>query len=330
MPAKVVMTGRSIPCCLVVLLLDAFLSLPASSQSTSVDNLKTRETSLYANAHSYVDEPLPELKKTVHELAKLQPAPGDEELPGLLQKVGTTADDLLRRVPDLISDETVSQSQYTLSQGSIPGCVGSGCYLPGSNTVIDNKFNYLILSHPAKDSRQLLQEYRTGTNGKPVRQGVETPNFQGFVVAWIIFSSPNQVESRFRYLGQQQIDGHKTFVIGFRQIPGSVESPGVIVDGAESVPMLLQGIAWIDKDNFRIVRLRTDLLASIPELRMQKQTANILFSSIHISGMDSDLWLPTTVRMEMDARGQYIQEQHKYSNYRLYRSRTRIIFPPDN
>ena len=330
MPPKVVMTGRSIPCCLVVLLLNTFLSLPASSQLVSSDNLKTQEKSLYSNAHPYLDKPLPELKKTVHELGKLQAGPGDEQLSSVLQKVGTTADELLKRVPDLISDETVNQSQYTLSQGSIPGCVGSGCYLPGSNTVIDNKFNYLILSHPAKDSRQLLQEYRTGTNGKPIRQGVETPNFQGFVVAWIIFSSPNQVESRFRYLGQQQIDGHKTFVLGFSQIPGSVESPGVIVDGAASVPMLLQGIAWINRDNFRIIRLRTDLLASLPELRMQKQTANILFSSIHISGMDSDLWLPTTVRLEMEARGQYIQEQHKYSNYRLYRSKTRIIFPPDN
>ena len=41
--------------------------------------------------------------------------------------------------------------------------------------------------------------------------------------------------------------------------------------------MLLQGIAWIDQSDFRIVRLRTDLLAPQPEIQVQRQTASILF-----------------------------------------------------
>jgi hypothetical protein len=51
------------------------------------------------------------------------------------------------------------------------------------------------------------------------------------------------VESRFRQLGQQKTDGHNTFVIGFAQIPGSIELPGKILTGKGSVPVLLQGIA---------------------------------------------------------------------------------------
>jgi hypothetical protein len=176
----------------------------------------------------------------------------------------------------------------------------------------------------------MLQDYRTTLNRKPVSQVTGAPGFQGFVSAWIVFSSLTQVESRFRYLGQQQIHGHSTYVIGFAQIPGSIESPGIIQAGREPVPMLLQGIAWIDQLDFRILRLRTDLLAPLPEIQLQKQTANIVFGTVHIANLASGLWLPQVVNAEMEARGRFLQEQHRYSKYRLYQVKSRIILSPDN
>jgi hypothetical protein len=117
-------------------------------------------------------------------------------------------------------------------------------------------------------------------------------------------------------------------VIGFAQIPAFVESPGLILAGRGSVPMFLQGIAWIDQSDFRIVRLRTDLLATLPEIQVQRQTASILFGRARIAGLDLELWLPQAVHVEMEARGQFFQEQHKYSKYRLYQAKTKIILSP--
>lgn len=294
------------------------------------DAIKTEATTLYAGAHPYMDEPLPELKKVVHELGKLQPAPSQEQLPGLLAKVGAKADELLERVPDLISDETVSETQQPVSLGITPGCVGTNCSAPGRSSGWEQTFSYLILTHPASDGRLVLQEYRTGRKGKAVQEGTGAPNFQGFIAAWVVFSSVNQVESRFRYLGQQQADGHSTFVIGFAQTPGSVESPGLILTDREPIPMLLQGIAWVDQSDFRIVRLRTDLLAPQPEISVQRQTANILFGPVRIAGLDLTLWLPQAVQAEMEARGQIFQERHKYSKYRLYKAKSKIVSVPDS
>jgi hypothetical protein len=318
-----------------VLLLAVGAALTASSQTqqspSQPDNeINAEAAKLYAGAHPYMDEPLPELKKAVHEVAGLNPAPSQEQLSDLLAKVGAKADELLQKVPDLISDEAVSQAQWAMSQGMVPGCVGAGCFNSGSSSQRDQTFNYLILTHPAQDGRLALQEYRTSRNGKPVTQGRGVPNFQGFISAWIVFSSPNQVESRFRYLGEQHTDGHSTFVIGFAQIPGSTESPARILADRESIPMLLQGIAWVDQSDFRIVRLRTDLLAPQPEIQVQKQTANILFGPVNIARLDSALWLPQAVNLEMEARGQVFHEEHKYSKYRLYQAKSRIILTPNN
>lgn len=304
----------------------------ASSQTTQApqpsDAGKADAARLYAYAHPYMDEPLPALKKVVRELGGLKPAPSQEAPSDLLAKVGAKADELLQKVPDLISDEAVSQTQYAASEGLTPGCVGTGCLSAGRNSGWDQNFNYLILTHPAADGRLVLQEYRTSSKGKPVEAvGAGAPNFQGFISAWIIFSSANQVESRFRYLGQQQTDGHSTYVIGFAQIPGAVESPGIFLSDGVSVPMFLQGIAWIDQSDFRIIRLRTDVLAPQPQILLQRETANILFGPVRIPTLDLTLWLPQAVHAEMEARGQIVQEHHKYSKYRLYKAKSKMVLP---
>ena len=299
------------------------------SGSQPKDAIKADIARLYGDTHPYIDEPLPELKKAVHELGGLKPAAAEEETSELLAKVGAKADELLKKVPDLISDESVSQTRRPLFQGTIPGCIGGGCLAEGPSSVWDREFNYLIVTHSALDGRLVLQEYRTNRKGKEV-QGDEAPNFQGFISAWIVFSSANQLESRFRYLGQQRTDGHSTYVIGFAQIPGSVESPGIILSERQSVPMIFQGIAWVDQSDFRIVRLRTDLLAPRPEISIQRQMADILFGPVPIPTIAFTLWLPQMVHVEMETRGQILEEQHKYSKYRLYKAKSKIVLSPNN
>jgi VWFA-related protein len=302
----------------------------ATSASAPLSGWKGEEARLYADAHPYMDEAMPKLKKTVHELGGVEPATSQEQLSDLLSKVGLKADDLLHRLPNLACDEVVNETQWTEAQGGAAGCSGEGClnFPAGSRAERNQKFSYMILTHQEQGSGVALSEYRAGRNGKPVEQGTALPYFQGFITNWLVFSSLNQAESHFRYLGRQKTDGHDTFVIGFAQIPGSVESPGQYMTGKESIPMLLQGVAWVDQSDFRIVRLRTDLLAPQPGSQFQQQTSNMLFGPVRIASHDEELWLPQSVEVKMEASGQFLHEQHQYSKYRLYQVNTKIVLSP--
>jgi hypothetical protein len=311
----------------IFLIASAFAAFRQTQQlpSQSADAVRAEAARLYADAHPYLDAPFPELRKIVHELAGLTPASSQDELPDLLAKTGTKADELLRRLPNLISDETVSESHYSQEAA----CVGVGCIPQGGVATRDELFHYMILTHPAQDGRLAVSEYRTARNGKPVGQPAEgAPSFQGFISAWVVFSSANQAESRFRYLGQQRVNGHATYVLGFAQTPGSVESPGHILVNSEFIPMLLQGVAWIDQSDFRIVRLRTDLLAPLPLILVEKLTANILFGPVHIEDLATELWLPKAVNLQMEVRGQVAREEHNYFKYRLFQAKSRIVLSP--
>ena len=299
------------------------------SAAQPVNEIKTEETRLYADARPYLDATLAELTKTVHELGGVQPAASQDQLSDLLAKAGAKADELLQEVPNLVSDEAVSETQWTVAQGGPADCTGTDCahFLAGAHSDRNQKFSYMILTHSEQDNRLMVAEYRTGRNGKPP-QGTAAPHFQGFIATWLIFTSSNQPESRFRYLGRQQTDGHDTFVIGFAQIPGSVESPGQILGSKGSIPLLLQGIVWIEQSDFRIVRLRTDILSSQPQVEFQQQTSKIVFGPVKVA--DLMLWLPQAVDVELQANGQYLQEQHQYSNYRLFQAKSMIILSPNH
>jgi hypothetical protein len=170
-------------------------ALPQSQQvpSQSADKGKVEAAKLYDDAHPYLDASFPELKRVVRELSGMTPASGQERLPALLAKTGAQADELLHKLPNLISDEGVTTSNY--SHEAANGCVGTGCVPPADFATRDETFNYLILTDAAEGGRLSVSEYRTGRNGKPVGQGATgAPSFQGFISAWIILSSANQAE----------------------------------------------------------------------------------------------------------------------------------------
>src|SRR5260370_29411837 len=136
-------------------------------------------------------------------------------------------------------------------------------------------------------------------------------------------SLPISPQSRFRYVGRQKIDNHWTLVLAFAQNSGSVKSPGQVEFEGKRIPVFCQGVAWIEETTFRIVRLRTDLLASLPSVHLQRLTAELRFGAIHISRVDSVLWLPREVDTTVDLYRQISSEAHLYSDYRLYVLRTR-------
>ena len=124
--------------------------------------------------------------------------------------------------------------------------------------------------------------------------GVAPHNF-GFAYQWLLLSPANQSEFRFRYLGQQRMDNHKTFVLGFVQIPSQVKVPGNIHLVRKGSCFFFQGIVWIDQSTFDVVRLRTDLLSPVPSVNLLQMTTELHFHSVHIHGFGASLWLPSEV-----------------------------------
>jgi hypothetical protein len=278
------------------------------------------EKEIWANAKPYLDYPLPELEAAVPELAGLNPANSQENLDSLLYRMGEKCLELVQSIPNVISHEELISQERTLSVISR----GETRLQTARAQPQRQKFEYLLLSHHTP-SGVTLEEYRRDKHGRDV--AAEGQFSQGFASDWVRFCRSNRSESRFRYLGQQEMDKHNTLVIAFAQIPDLVKIPAQCLFSGTWYSLLLQGVVWIDSRDFRIIRMREDLLAPRLDIYLQKLTAKIRFDEVQISGAATSVWLPQEVDVEWEFNGNLFQQRHLYSDYRLYAVRTRVLPP---
>jgi len=261
---------------------------------------------------TYVDLPLDQLIQRIPELKGLQPAEDQKQLSMILERTGASVDSFIDNVGDLIANEDVTQQRLNVD-GKIKA----------KERVQDD---YLILHHGYEWGAS--SEYRMDKNGKRLRAiGLDKGYLvtSGYALSSISFSTNTQSQSKFLYLGVQKIGTRDAFVVSYAQRPGEVTFTSVMRGtGGHEVDLLTQGILWIDKSNFQILRLRSDLLTPNPELRLNQLTTDVTFSQVQLKDNPTLLWLPEDVAVFIEIANERYRNQHRYTNYRRYQVAVKI------
>lgn len=276
------------------------------------DASESRTKNLAAKAPTYANMSLGQLIKKVPDLKGIQPSENQTQLPMILEKFGASVDDFIHNVGDLIADEDLTQQKLN-PDGKI-------------KAKLRTQDDYLILHHGYEWGANA--EYRMDKKGKRLGAiGLEKGYLvtAGYALSSISFGTTTQAQSNYRYLGDQKVGARDAFVVAFAQRPGEVTFTTVMKGtGDHEVDMLTQGILWIDKENFQILRLRTDLLEPNPELHLTRSTTDVSFSQFHLQNTPDPLWLPNDVTVFLEINGEKYRNLHHYSNYRRYQVAVKI------
>lgn len=274
----------------------------------------------YANARpTYLEEPSKYLAKLIPELKNLRPELDQQVLPMILQRMGLRVDSFFRNTPNLVADEDVRQQELS-STGAV-------------NLAQDIRDEYLILLHRNRNGAR-LDEYRMDLKGNRVEELstdrhylIRSPFFvtSGFALSCIYFSTALQLESTFRYLGEQRVGRQNTYVVAFAQRPNATTTVTMRGSGGTEAQMLVQGVAWVDKNTFQIIKVRTDLLAPRPEIGLDRQTTDVTMSEVRLRDITPPLWLPKVVNVYVRFYAQNFKNEHHYANYRRYHVSARMI-----
>jgi Flp pilus assembly protein TadD len=260
----------------------------------------------YGRVKDVVSQPLSDLYRAVPELKGLAPAPDQAQLPMILQKMGESVGAYFRDFPNTTSLEKIRQEKL-LHGGKV-------------KDTFQQNFQYLLLAKP-DGTGMGVEEYRTdmsGVRAAPEGLGSGFMLTSGFVSASLYLHPDYQSGSAFRYLGRQVMNGHDTHVVAFAQRPELAELRGRFSADGHSVPILLQGVVWVDAGSFQIVRLRTDLLKPPPKARLEKESTEIDFEQVHFKGSPLAMWLPHEVAVTVEWKGRAFRNMHDYSDFRLF------------
>ena len=260
----------------------------------------------FAKARPEADPPLDYFRRPVPELQGLEPAASQEQLASILRAVGENVAAYFRNFPNTGSLEQIHQEE-----------------LRGKGKVAqtqDQEFRYLCLT-PAEAWGPGFREYRTDLSGTERSPQGLTDGFMltsGFASASLIFHPAYQPEATFRYLGHQKVNGRDTFVIAFAQRPAKARVYAAFKLGQTSTTILSQGLAWVDSGSHQIIRLRTDLLKPLPEIKLERETPEIDFGEVHFKGMAEGFWLPRQVTVTVGWNGKHLRNEHQYSEFKLF------------
>jgi tetratricopeptide (TPR) repeat protein len=238
--------------------------------------------------------------------ADFEPARDQSALAPTLAALGQSTEDLFKYLPNTSSSEKILQEKLNRAGQA--------------RTSLNQEFLYLCLMG-ASPWGPTPNEYRADSKGEMAAPRGLAENFMltsGFVSSPLLFHPLYQDGSRYRYVGQQKIHGSTAYVIAFAQVPAHARLCSTFRIGETSREVFVQGLVWVDASSYRILRLKTDLLSPLPQLRLNKQTTEIDFQEVHFNGIEGGFWLPQEVTVTLDWSGQHLRNKHEYSNFKVF------------
>ena len=260
----------------------------------------------YRRAEPLTDWPLKKLLHEIPGLRGLDPATDQSALPGILSRIGDSVKDLLANFVNTTAVETIEETRLRN-------------YPPTEDGVVE-RFHYLMLLKP-EGGETKVEEYRTDSHGRKEQSNTVEQGFVktvGFASMPLYFSSMRRGLSDFRYLGSQTIGGRHLQVVGFAEHPRPEGSQGGIMLAGKYIPAIYQGIAWIDPATCQILRMRTDLLAPLPAIRLSRETTEVRFRDVNFAKAPAPLLLPEEVDVTVGLGDLTYVNRHHYSGYEVF------------
>jgi tetratricopeptide (TPR) repeat protein len=189
-------------------------------------------------------------------------------------------------------------------------------------------FKYLYLCLGTVDKKDpFFDEYRSDERGSEVLQAGLDEGYMltvGFMSSPLIFHPIHQSGSEFRLLGYQKLRGRNTFVVAYAQIPGQSRLKVQFQAGKKAEEMYKQGIAWIDAENYQIIRVVSELLTPLPQIRLNRLRTEIDFDRVRFNHTKEEFWMPLQVIVTVDWNNRLLRNSHAYSDFRLFDVRASV------
>jgi hypothetical protein len=179
------------------------------------------------------------------------------------------------------------------------------------------KFDYAVSIKQYRPGYFDVMEYR-GNKYSPVEfpAGVET---LGLPALSLIFHPSNAGHFSMNCEGLSQWNGIPTWQVHFRQRPDEPNTTRGYRIGENGVshPVALRGRAWIAADSYQIVRLETDLVATLPEIRLLTDHVVVEYAPVRFKHQNVEMWLPQSAELYSDWEGKRIHRRLSFNNYIL-------------
>ena len=301
---------------------DAMRGLPASAAADASSGPKTEAAVTQTTG---VDLPSLTLVTPVTETNWAPPDVDDEKLEfdtsaacrldEVLRSIGNRVQEFVRNVDRFTATEEVDHSEL------------SAMGLQTSHET--RKFDYLVEIHQLGQNSLDVQEYRNGSVSiQEFPAHVATVGLPSLV---LVFHPLYQSKYQFDCEGRGAWHGRPAWVVHFQQPAGHSEGMLTYRVGRQSFAVGLKGRAWIDAGTFQILAMESDIVHSIPEIRLLRDHQLVEYGPVKFRNHSTELWLPKSADWYCALSGHRYHRRHTFSQFLLFAvdDRQRLGAPKD-
>jgi tetratricopeptide (TPR) repeat protein len=239
----------------------------------------------------------------------------DETVPPVEARVSCNLDEILENAGNRIKEFVANVDRFAATEAMTHQSINKWG-LP--SRPMKFQFDYLVSIKETRPGLLSVDEYRD-VHYLPAKfpDGIATSGLPALVLIFHPFNAPNYTMT---CEGLARSKTGPAWQIYFRQRadkPSTIRSYQIGVRGP-AYSASLKGRAWIAADSFQIVRLETDLVAPLPQIRLVADRAAIEFGPVHFQSRNQDMWLPQVAEVFYDWRGRRSHRRHSFKNYLLF------------
>jgi Flp pilus assembly protein TadD len=289
-----------------------------SAAAKDLERLKKEWTNEGSNAPGAAASEMAALTKDATALpvpSNWLPPDVDERVPPVEEGAACALDDVVHKagqqIMELVKDVDRFAATESLSHESINKY---GLASPPER----RKFDYVVSIQEIRRGFLNVEEYRNSSGSLAEFPGGVATN--GLPALVLIFHPYNAVNFSMTCEGLARWNGGLAWQVHFRQRPdkpNTIRRYRIGADGP-SYPVALKGRAWISADTYQIVRLETDLVAPIPQIRLFADHTAIEYGPVKFAKGNVNMWLPQSAEVYFDWKGRRIHRRHSFSNYMLF------------
>jgi tetratricopeptide (TPR) repeat protein len=177
-------------------------------------------------------------------------------------------------------------------------------------------FNYVASVSESTPGFVSVEEYRQEHLG--VADFPDQIASSGFATLALVFHPAMRDNFSMVCEGLGEWQGQAAWLVHFKQRD---DRPARMHDykvGSQVYALKLKGRAWITADKFQIVRIESELVSPVPQIRLAGEHQVVEYGPVPFAKKNAQLWLPKSAEIYLDFRRHRYYRKHSFDHYMLF------------
>ena len=177
-------------------------------------------------------------------------------------------------------------------------------------------FNYVASFAESKQGSIAVDEYRQEHLG--LADFPDQISSSGFATLALVFHPKMRDSFEMVCEGLGDLRGQPTWLVHFKQREDRPAQTHDYRVGGDLYSLKLKGRAWITADKFQIVRIESELVSPVPQIRLAGEHQVVEYGPVPFTKKKVQLWLPQSAEIYLDFRRHRYYRKHSFDHYMLF------------